>query len=609
MGRRTGLWLALSVAVVGCATQRLTVEELRQTYDLGWDGSIEPDGTMRCGQGFYRPLVQLGLPGRDRLVVWYAQEGCDRAARRVAAPRVWLDGAEVARTCEADLECVHLAEVGVGRIEIPGLEADATHELVVSLGEGHRSQPLRARTAPAANAPFSFLVWSCFQPYADEGGRARVYRRTQHVLERLREVAGGVSAPSFGVALGDQLYLDAGAYKRGPRSLFWGMQSQKSRMAEPDRHYDYLDEAYRRHFAIPGMDATLASVPVVMTWDDHEIRDGWGSHKDETRAGGGVWMPWLSAARAAYIGWQVLRGPGLGPSEVAAGPAGVRQLRPVPAEAPTRAPEIVQRFEWGPRTSVFLMDLRSLRDSRERRLIGRPQIHALERWLDDAEGQGPRLMVLGLSVPLSHEFTTAEDLQWILPLRHDDLRDMWTSEENLPFRAGLLRRLRRHFEANPLQRLLLLGGDVHFGELSLLGRTRAAGPPALFGWELVSSGLAQASYFPTLREASHAITAEGVVSVGLGRLHAPHFAEVLVSFEDSDEAPPTVRFAFHPAEDRDGRHLVNLRAAADVRREGVAFDRWLDADQAQAESERFFQRFIRDTDPEPGAGKAPITSW
>lgn len=40
----------------------------------------------------------------------------------------------------------------------------------------------------------------------------------------------------------------------------------------------YFSKMYLERWSQPDVATTLASMPAVMMWDDHDIMDGWGSH-------------------------------------------------------------------------------------------------------------------------------------------------------------------------------------------------------------------------------------------------------------------------------------------------------------------------------------------
>ncbi len=82
----------------------------------------------------------------------------------------------------------------------------------------------------------------------------------------------------FLLGLGDQVYTDE----------LW--ESKKSTGGEYYYNlsaaallYEYK-QAYYKYLHIPQVQRVTSHCPMFMTWDDHEIRDGWGSRGDETGA-------------------------------------------------------------------------------------------------------------------------------------------------------------------------------------------------------------------------------------------------------------------------------------------------------------------------------------
>lgn len=50
----------------------------------------------------------------------------------------------------------------------------------------------------------------------------------------------------------------------------------------------------------------LDSCPSVMTWDDHDVYDGWGSNDDDTEP---PQQAFFAAARRAFVEFQTMDGP------------------------------------------------------------------------------------------------------------------------------------------------------------------------------------------------------------------------------------------------------------------------------------------------------------
>lgn len=73
--------------------------------------------------------------------------------------------------------------------------------------------------------------------------------------------------PNFVLMVGDQLYMD----EDKPDTFVEELESSSARRREA------MAEKYRLNWSRDPVDHVLANVPTYMMWDDHDIRDGWGS--------------------------------------------------------------------------------------------------------------------------------------------------------------------------------------------------------------------------------------------------------------------------------------------------------------------------------------------
>jgi hypothetical protein len=75
------------------------------------------------------------------------------------------------------------------------------------------------------------------------------------------------SQPSFVVMMGDQIYMDEDA-----PDIF-----ESHFNADPVARRKAMAEKYRSNWSRDVVRRVFANVPIYMVWDDHDIRDGWGS--------------------------------------------------------------------------------------------------------------------------------------------------------------------------------------------------------------------------------------------------------------------------------------------------------------------------------------------
>ncbi len=493
----------LACTAASCSERMRPVEHVPETTPLNLEDRYRAVWLSMDVKADARPereLLQLGVPTPSSLVLWHLPE---RGQHGTAT--VLLDGAPPGAGCltrsapapwpspspNPTSEMPQLPE----RIELGCLTSSSVHQVHIG------SVTLTAKTAPDANneEPFSFLAWSCNNPYSNRSGALTFELNKINSLGLLRARAQGEIAPdglphqpSFQLALGDQIYVDGDNEVRDAAhtlSLFVG-DGSRSRFAPADTPR-LLDTIYRYHFAIPPLDAALGATPAAMVWDDHDIRDGWGSHGDECK---GDWPQYFQAARQAFVAYQGQRNP-------------TREIDPA-------SEDLDVLFRWGKTTSTFSIDGRTNRKFESHTIISPTQFERLCLWLGEprncaeqplqalseapgAKNDEPHLYVLGSPSPIA---TVDKGLtKWVgacnstnsnvlLGEGSDDVRDTWFC--NRDDQRKLLTLLASHFVRHPKQRLIVVSGDVHWsGITSLQYLDPARNQVVQFGHEVISSGL------------------------------------------------------------------------------------------------------------------------
>lgn len=505
-----------------------------------------------------RALVQLALPHAHGVRLWLAP-----ARGQTLDPVVSLASAPPGVTQRS----LRIGEQGTLRIEIDGLDPNTTYELTVVPGPEAAPRRLRATTAPTdPTQSFSFLATSCFSAFAaprsvldklaelrwpfgtDIGAGPSIIERTARLLSLLVQRSHAVSeAPSFLLGLGDQVYVDTN--DSIGQAMLSGDRTDRRHYAPRDVR-EFFETVYRATFALQPVDSALSTLPSALMWDDHEIRDGWGSHGDENDPLHD-WRPHMQAARDFFVGWQAARNPPRRGVQTTSGELlGAMQLGP----DLTKNLELDFHFDWGPHATFFVMDLRSWRNSSAGRIVSDDQLQRLESWFA-SRSDAPTVFVLGSTLPVCHPPRLVDRIQrHLLKFRRDDLADAWWASGPAKRRAELLALIHGHFGRHSRHRLIILSGDVHFSEVIEL--TDAGG--RVFGHEVVSSGLAQ-TYFKLMRMTTQRDSdlGQGVRARGLGRFHGPAFAEIFVTPEADDRHAPRVEVTFHTSVTLDGRFLAN----------------------------------------------------
>lgn len=259
---------------------------------------------------------------------------------------------------------------------------------------------------------------------------------------------------------GDQLYADS-IWKDVPELGAWRRLPWREGNAAPftaamaaGAEAYYLRQ-YLALWAQPELAPTLASVPSVMMWDDHDVFDGWGSWPED-RQGCAVFQGLGRIAREHFALFQLgARADRL--PEGFADPGGFAD--------PTGG-HFGGAFRAGP-VGVVVPDLRSER-TRER-LMGEAGWGAFEAGLEALAGCGHVLVMS--SVPLVNA-----DMSWLERVLvavpghsdlEDDLRDQWQSYTHRDEWRRMLATLAA-FSARTGARVTSLSGEIHLGALGLV---------------------------------------------------------------------------------------------------------------------------------------------
>ncbi len=283
---------------------------------------------------------------------------------------------------------------------------------------------------------------------------------------------------------GDQLYCDDLARKEGTFAKLWAWLSPKDKPKAKPTKEEFL-RGYFDHYLLSwariihdgkdyphtAMVRMMASVPIIMMWDDHDIFDGWGSYQ---AAEGKIpyYKEAFGAAREAFEVYQ-LRGSG--------------ENRSLLDRKVTRPRHYSLGLQFGP-YHILAMDNRTNRGVD--RIMSDLQWNQIISWLERKSGAltEPRNTLLIVS-PIPVVYRRFHDWISSLPGEHggeDDLRDHWSHKNHQGERNRLvshlfnaLRYQGNAFEAEGqrglgrFDRVTLISGDVHVGALGFLERTDA----------------------------------------------------------------------------------------------------------------------------------------
>jgi hypothetical protein len=305
----------------------------------------------------------------------------------------------------------------------------------------------------AGLAPHRIVLWSCNQPYdTDEAGNAVLNPEVPGVLDwseqRIHEFS-----PHVIWALGDTAYAD-GTVATDFVDQFYGkvdLASQPELRAELRLAYRHM---YRSHWSFAPLQRLMRSTPHLCVWDDHEIRDGWGSEADDF-AGGNPLV--FEVAREVANEFILDGGP---------------RVQPVPQDAaPADIPDAHQAYISG-EVAAFIFDGRSSRRYSDPggRIISEQQFADFEAFCDQvARTNEVRFLVMGTAVPFINLKDFVEEMGSRAPKAltdlmtgiRDDIRDSWHSKGNREGLKRLIGILRTLHWRRPGIDIVNLSGDIH----------------------------------------------------------------------------------------------------------------------------------------------------
>jgi len=293
------------------------------------------------------------------------------------------------------------AEFGTAIADIGGLSPDNRYEYEVRHGDAAEATG-RFRTLPAADAREILLLSASCDSLSVAGDQPQ--RGAWDLMQRLLEER----RPHGLVLLGDQVYLDTEAH-------LWDLPLDMDRRERRQR----MAAAYRRYWSRQPVADILANLPSWMMWDDHDIRNGWGSGPGDSpslaarfprgREIARRYQAYFEDARQVCWHFQLCRNPdpiGIG-RDAFLGP-GARHALPF-------------RFDIG-RCAVVVLDNRGARDEwrRQHPALGERQWQWLQAMVERLDPATDALLVI---VPLP-VVTMANHgvVQLFLGHRSDDLR-------------------------------------------------------------------------------------------------------------------------------------------------------------------------------------------
>ncbi|MGL4629689.1 MAG: alkaline phosphatase D family protein [Leadbetterella sp.] len=383
------------------------------------------------------------------------------------------------------------------------------------------SEIVGQRIMDDAESPFSILLYGCFEPFEvnEKTGEAQLNKgknnsnyfmrtlfnkvalgkplyhyqqernndsskyefknlkdkRYQPVIKNVKAILG----------TGDQVYVDAG-YKNQDKKTdisTWQIKEKPMPLVDTTCYKSHLNSMYLHFSSFDKLQEVFANKPSFSMWDDHEIRDGWGSQGDEYTQGKltDPLRRYYLQSRRAFIEHQWIKGP-----------VSISNIEDLINDNVS----LHQTFSIGGKKG-FAFDLRSERDINRRQVISQKQLDDFKNWLVSLD-KNEEIILLS-SIPLFITYRKIIKYSGTLKAEaKDDIADGWDSNYNVAQRDSIIfYLLKSRIEKNI--KPYIVSGDIHSGGITEIwydddGSTNLCFSERkkdrkILAYEIISSGL------------------------------------------------------------------------------------------------------------------------
>lgn len=297
-----------------------------------------------------------------------------------------------------------------------------------------------------------------------------------------------ISEPKLVIGTGDQIYVDAGykytgnkndtweqIYRDHPISAWGYLCCDPTPLLSPENYKMHLDKTYNAFNSFSTLDTVFRTLPSINVWDDHEIRDGWGSHGDEYDSKGIITddlKPYYDLSRTAFIDHQWNIG------------------------SDNTLEDDLSQIKSMNDLEIFAFDLRTFRNINDTTVLGVEQFNRFQDWCNTVRDN--KTVIIVSSIPFFYGNTVWSEEQ-VLKLTEcellDDIKDSWgfNFNERNKILSELIKLRKRGVKP------ILVSGDVHVGAMTEiwyeplnLNNTRTDNSKVLC-YELIASGLSHES--------------------------------------------------------------------------------------------------------------------
>ncbi len=287
------------------------------------------------------------------------------------------------------------------------------------------------------------LAWSCHQPFESLDGRAILRELTHSIFDWYQKVLDEFS-PDIIWGEGDTSYAD-GISETDFVDQVYDHPGWQEDASTRSWLLDSYRRMYRYHWSVAGMNRALRNFPHILMWDDHEIRDGWGSESSDFADGNQAMFDIARQAASEYV--------------LDVGPR-------------VRDEGDAHRFYIRGAQASFIFDTRTSRHYSDPggKLISQTQLNDFRSSCEQISGCSEvKFLVLGTTVPFLYMKDLIENLGSKAPKAitdkvggvRDDLRDSWLAPGNQAALQEILDIVKSLLWSRPSLHVINVSGDIH----------------------------------------------------------------------------------------------------------------------------------------------------
>ncbi|WP_439182720.1 alkaline phosphatase D family protein [Carboxylicivirga taeanensis] len=314
--------------------------------------------------------------------------------------------------------------------------------------------------------PHTLVVWSCNQPFeTNANGEAILHAHAEAIFDwYARQVSN--FKPDVIWGLGDTGYSDGTEATDFINQYYNNPQVLNSSVGK-----ESLLKAYRRmykgHWSFRPLQEVMRNFPHITVWDDHEIRDGWGSESNDFEKSNTVIFQQARKVAGEFI---LNNGP-----------------RVVPDSDSGDAPNDAHQAYVEGNIASFVFDGRSSRKYSDPngQVVSASQLEDFRVFCQlVAQTMEVKFLLMGSAVPFINlkDFierlgaNTPDFVNELVAEIRDDVRDSWHSPGNINQLKKMISIIRQLHRNRPDINIVNISGDIHVANLfsfQPLGFTRA----------------------------------------------------------------------------------------------------------------------------------------